>query len=83
MMLTMRTTLNLEDDALLVAKRFAERQKLSLGEAVSQLVRRGAQPPAESAASRSPLRGRFALLPTRDELITPQHVRTLMEQEGI
>lgn len=79
----MRTTLNLEDDALLVAKRFAERQKLSLGEAVSQLVRRGAQHPADGAAPRASLRGRFALLPARDEVVTPQHVRDLMEQEGL
>ena len=38
----MRTTLNLEDDALLVAKRVAQRERLSLGEAVSRLVRAGA-----------------------------------------
>ena len=30
-----------------------------------------------------PLKGRFALLPLRDEVITPQHVRDLMEREGI
>jgi hypothetical protein len=43
----MRTTLNLEDDALLVAKRYAGREKLSLSEAVSRLVRQAAQRPAE------------------------------------
>jgi hypothetical protein len=78
----MRTTLNLEEDALLVAKRYASREKLSLGEAVSRLVRQGAQPRA-TAATRQALRGRFALLPARDEVITPEHVRELMEREGI
>ena len=79
----MRTTLNLEDDALLVAKRFAGREKLSLGEAVSQLVRQGAQRHAAVPASRQAPRGRYALLPARDEIITPEHVRELMEREGI
>ena len=78
----MRTTLNLEEDALLVAKRYASREKLSLGEAVSRLVRQGAQPQA-AAVKRNALRGRFALLPARDEVITPEHVRELMEREGI
>jgi hypothetical protein len=30
-----------------------------------------------------PLRGRFALLPRREEAITPEHVRNLMERAGI
>ena len=79
----MRTTLNLEDDALLVAKRMAERQRLSLGEAVSKLVRAGAQAGHSATPRSQPLRGRFALLPQRDEIITPEHVRDLMEREGI
>jgi hypothetical protein len=29
------------------------------------------------------LRGRFALLPRRDEVITADHVRALMEREGV
>jgi hypothetical protein len=82
-MRSMRTTLNLEDDALLVAKRYASREKLSLGEAVSRLVRQAAQRPAEPAKARTALRGRFALLPARNEVITPEHVRELMEREGI
>ncbi len=83
MMRFMRTTLNLEDDALLVAKRYASREKLSLGEAVSRLVRQAAQRPAGTAKPRTTLRGRFALLPARDEVVTSEHVRELMEREGI
>ena len=81
----MRTTLNLDEDVLLAARHVAERQQLSLGEAVSILVRRGLQG-HEGAMPRHPapaLRGRFALLPARDEIVTPQHVRELMEREGI
>lgn len=81
----MRTTLNLDEDAALAARNLAQRQRMSLGEAVSELVRRGAsagnaRPSSHNAPA---LRGRFALLPARDEVITPQHVRGLMEREGI
>jgi hypothetical protein len=79
----MRTTINLQEDALLVARQVAARDRISLGEAISRLVRQGAtaQPPA--AQQQQPLRGRFALLPQRDEVITPEHIRELMEREGI
>ena len=79
----MRTTLNLADDALLVAKQVAARSHLSLGEAVSQLIRAGAGARLNTPSKHIPLRGRFALLPQRDEIITPEHVRELMEREGI
>ena len=81
----MRTTLNLDEDAALAARNLARRQRMSLGKAVSELVRRGASAGHPQSPSRIalPLRGRFALLPARDEIITPQHVRDLMEREGI
>ena len=81
----MRTTLNLDEDAVLAARNLAQRERVSLGVAVSQLIRRGASGGAPRLAARAApaLRGRFALLPARDELITPQHVRELIEREGI
>ena len=81
----MRTTLNIAEDALLAARHVAQRERISLGDAVSELVRRGATSGDGPAAARqsAPLRGRFALLPVRDEVITPQHVRYLIEREGI
>ncbi len=39
----MRTTLTLEDDALEAAKALARRRRVTLGKAVSELVRRGAR----------------------------------------
>jgi hypothetical protein len=41
----MRTTLTLADDAVAVAKKLARRKRMTLGEAVSELVRRGASRP--------------------------------------
>jgi hypothetical protein len=40
-----RTTLQLEDDAMKVAKAHAARHRLTLGQAVSELVRHGAERP--------------------------------------
>ncbi len=37
----MRTTLNIDDDVLVVARALAERNACSLGSAVSELARRG------------------------------------------
>lgn len=81
----MRTTVNIAEDALLAARHMAQRDRVPLGDAISELVRRGATAGSTHAAARqhAPLRGRFALLPARDEVITPQHVRELMEREGI
>lgn len=80
----MRTTLNLAEDALIAAQTLARRRGISLGEAVSELVRRGANAPgAPVPGATAPLRGRFALLPRRDEIVTADHVRSLMEREGI
>ncbi len=79
----MRTTLNLAEDALIAAQTLARRQHMSLGDAVSELVRRGAsvaKGPAPQGAEQ-PLRGRFALLPRRSEVVTADHVRDLMERE--
>ena len=81
----MRTTLTLAEDALLVAKHLAARENLSLGDAVSTLVRAGARVHATTLPPETiaPLRGRFALLPARDEVITVEHVRDLMDREGV
>ena len=40
-----RTTLDIEDDALSVAKVHASRHRITLGQAVSALVRQGAERP--------------------------------------
>jgi hypothetical protein len=40
-----RTTLQLEDDAMRVAKAHAARHRLTLGQAVSELVRKAAERP--------------------------------------
>ncbi len=45
----MRTTLAIDDDALEAARHLARRRRLSLGKAVSELVRRGVRQPLVTA----------------------------------
>ena len=81
----MRTTINLAEDAAITARNVAQRERLSLGEAISELIRRGASAGdlASHPCGAPALRGRFALLPQRGETVTPQQVRDLMGSEGI
>ncbi|MEP6955796.1 MAG: DUF6364 family protein [Chthoniobacterales bacterium] len=44
----MRTTLTLDEDSLEIARRFAKGRRISLGKAVSDLLRRGATRPHPS-----------------------------------
>ena len=52
----MRTTIEIEDDVLEVAKGYAKHQCLSLGKAVSFLIRRGIQPAESGDVIRNGLR---------------------------
>ena len=52
----MRTTLDIEDDVLEVAKSLARHQRLSLGKAVSHLIRMGIHPPSQKEDIRNGLR---------------------------
>lgn len=53
---TMRTTLEIEDDVLEVAKDLARHQCVSLGKVVSQLLRKGIQPTESGQTIRNGLR---------------------------
>ena len=79
----MRTTLALDDDIFTFARAHAQRERISIGEAVSRLAREGIRaqtlPPALAAQPRS----KYALLAARAEVITSEHVRALMDQESI
>ncbi|MCY7315892.1 MAG: CopG family transcriptional regulator [Rubrivivax sp.] len=80
----MRTTVDLDDDILLAARKHAARGRKLLGAVLSALAREALQRPALAPARRGARRagGRFAVLPRRDEIITLEHVRALQDQEG-
>jgi hypothetical protein len=73
----MRTTLNLENDAAEMARRHARRHKVSLGKAVSDLVRKGAQRPLETEDRDG---FQVAKLPTGSPVITSEQVAKLLEE---
>jgi len=52
----MRTTLDIEDDVLDVAKSLAKHRRLSLGKAVSDLIRNSIQPQTRNSPVRNGLR---------------------------
>jgi len=66
----MRTTLNLPDDVYEAARSVANARRISLGEAIGQLVRQGVRPPVGFR-----LEGRLpvAILPKDSPLITLEH----------
>lgn len=51
----MRTTVNLDDDVVAAARVLAEERDISLGAAISELVRRGLRPPRSAEHLGSPL----------------------------
>lgn len=79
----MRTTLAIDDDVFLHARRFAREKRISIGAAVSALLREGVRAREHPAARLGPCKTPCGLLPARDEVITSEHVRRLMDQEGI
>lgn len=79
----MRTTLALDEDVFNIAKQKAQRERTSIGVAVSELMRLGIRSMQMPAAQRPPTRSKYAVLPARNEIITSEHVYKLMEQEGI
>lgn len=67
----MRITPNLSDDAMLTAQSNAGRLPTSLDEAASRFI----------GNTSAPQDGKFALAPKRNEVITTQYVRELMDGE--
>ena len=79
----MRTTLSLDDDLIAIARQRAQRERIFLGEAVSRYIRDGLRANAQTTATPTSLRSKYSVLPVRDEIVTNEHVRRLMEQAGI
>ena len=73
----MRTTLNIEDEALDKLKKYAEDRRISLGQAASDLINRGAD-----ATPRLKTKGGWALLesPKNAPPLTTEYVKQLQEE---
>lgn len=77
----MRTTIDIDDDVLQAAKELATKQKSTAGRIISALARRAL---AGAAGPKQPLtKNAVPVLPARGDVITLDHVRKLMDQEGV
>ncbi|PAT32935.1 hypothetical protein CLI92_04315 [Vandammella animalimorsus] len=81
----MRSTFNLDDDMLILAQQTAQRERITLGQAVSQWMRRGAQHMADAPAPlASQPRSPYSVYPARSgPPITSQDVYRLLDEEGV
>ena len=83
----MRTTLDLEPDVLLQARQIAQMQRTSIGKTVSRLLRERFQSPEQPGEAPDAhgfvYRNGFAVLPSRGEAVSAEHVQRLMDEEGI
>ena len=77
----MRTTLDIEDDVLLVAKEMARREHLSAGQVISRLARLALT--ARVDQQTAPSVGGFRPLPARGVLVSNDQVNALRETEGV
>jgi len=85
----MRTTVNIEDDVLIASKDIARREKKSLGDVLSELVRRALQSPAAASNKRSELDRRLiqlGLVPyyaPKGKAVTNEQINRLKEEHGL
>jgi hypothetical protein len=75
----MRTTVEIEDDVLQVAKSIAAERGQTLGRVLSDLARRGLTPPQDHLEFRNGI----PMLPRKPgaKPVTSEHIRELLESE--
>jgi len=78
----MRTTLDIDDDVLTLAKEMAAKERRSAGAVLSDLARNGYHYQGAST-KRQRVRNGVWMLPRTKEPVTLDHVRNLMDEEGI
>ena len=74
----MRTTLNLDDDALKILREYSETRSVALGKAASELVRKGANAPVQIEMVNGFWR---VVLPKGGKRISSEEVKRLLEDE--
>lgn len=78
----MRTTLDIEEDVLIVVKELARFEKTTAGKIVSRLVRKGLSDDSNES-KKLEYRNGVPLLPRRGVIVTNQMIDKIREEEGI
>jgi hypothetical protein len=76
----MRTTLDIDRDVLEAAKELARAEKKTAGKVISDLARTALTRP--SGGEPVEYRGGFRLLPRTGQIITPEMVEKMLEEDG-
>jgi len=79
----MRTTLDIEEDVLQAAKELARQEGSTTGQVISKLARRGLTAVPTKENQSLVIRNGVPVFPARGEVVTLDHIRELMNQEGI
>lgn len=80
----MRITLDIADDVLYTAKELARRERKTVGQVVSELMRQALTTPAAIDVEGQPFHALgFAALPPRGGIVTNELVNQLREREGV
>jgi hypothetical protein len=76
--------LDIDNDVLQAAKELAAREKSTAGAVLSRLARIGLRGEAQGAGARIKVKNGIPVFPAREgEVVTLEHVRKLMDDEGI
>lgn len=84
----MRTTLDIDDDVLFAAKELAVKERKTAGKVLSEFFRKAIQsgnqdPDRPKSGQPYVMKNGIPVLPSRGEVITTEHIRRIMEEEGI
>lgn len=74
----MRTTLNLDEDVIEVLNQYADARSISLGQAASELVRRGMEAPVQTRLVNG---FHVVVLPAGSPKVSSAKVKQLLEDE--
>ncbi len=80
----MRTTLDIEDDVLQAAKEMARCEGSTAGRVISKLARQALSGTSEKTRKAFVYKNGVPVLQHRDgEIITMEHIQSIMDEEGI
>lgn len=81
----MQATLEIDDDVLEVVTKLAEREHVSARRKLSELARNGLSSGKRPLSDFGPgeIRNGVPVFPSRGEVITFEHVQSLIEAEGV
>lgn len=79
----MRTTLDIEPDILQAARELARYQRSTVGKVISALARKALQSPSEATRDEFIFKNGIPVRPSRGEIITMEHIQSIMDEEGI